>query len=222
MLSTLWFAIARDLLIVFRHRSDAFNNLMFFIIVVALFPLGIGPESTLLRTLAPGIIWVAALLASMLALHKLFDADHADGTLEQFILSSEPLSLIVLGKIIAHWITTGLPLILVSPILAMEFDLNNDCIVNLMAGLCLGTPILSLIGAIGSALTLGTRGGNVLVSLLVLPLYIPTLIFGAGAVSAQADGLDGSGHLMFMAGILCISLALSPWVVAAVLRISVE
>ncbi|WP_424193660.1 heme exporter protein CcmB [Ampullimonas aquatilis] len=222
MLKTLRVVIWRDLLLIFRCRSDALNSLFFFVIAVALFPLGIGPEFALLRTIAPSVIWVAALFASMLALNRLFVFDHADGTLEQSVLSSESLSLIVFGKIIAHWLASGLPLLIVTPLLAAEFDLDVDCIAVLMISLLLGTPVLSLIGSIGAALTLGTRNSNVLVSLLVLPLYIPTLIFGAGAVGAQASGLAINGHLMLLGGMLCMALSLAPWVTAAALRIAVE
>lgn len=222
MLKILRIVIWRDLLIILRCRSDALNSLFFFIIAVALFPLGIGPELALLRTIAPGIIWVAALFASMLALNRLFVFDHADGTLEQSVLSSESLSLIVLGKIIAHWLVSGLPLLIVAPLLAAEFDLDVDCIIVLIISLLLGTPVLSLIGSIGAALTLGTRNSNVLVSLLILPLYIPTLIFGAGAVGAQASGLDINAHLMLLGGMLCVALPLAPWITAAALRIAVE
>jgi heme exporter protein B len=222
MLKVLYCVVRRDLLLAFRRRSDVLTTLFFFIIVTTLFPLGVGPEPGLLRTMAPGILWVAALLASMLALGRLFALDHADGTLEQMLLSSEPLSVIVIGKVIAHWLVSGFPLVLLGPLLAVQFDLPLDAILVLIASLLIGTPVLSLIGAIGAALTLGVRGGGVLVSLLVLPLYIPVLIFGAGAVGAQASGLGADAHLLLLGGVLAGSVALAPWATAAALRISVE
>ncbi len=222
MLKTLKCVIQRDLLLAFRRRSDVLNTLFFFIIVVTLFPLGVGPEPALLRTMAPGILWVAALLASMLALGRLFAHDYTDGTLEQMLLSPEPLTIIVIGKVIAHWLVSGLPLVILAPLLAVQFALPLDSVAVLFYTLLLGTPVLSLIGAIGAALTLGVRGGGVLVSLLVLPLYIPVLIFGAGAVGAQASGMGASAHLLLLGGILAAAVALAPWATAAALRISLE
>ena len=222
MLKTLYGVIRRDLLLVFRRRADVLTTLFFFVIVCTLFPLGVGPEQALLRTMAPGILWVAALLASMLALGRLFALDYADGTLEQMLLSSEPLSVIVIGKVIAHWLVSGFLLILVAPLLAVQFDLPSESIWVLVYSLLIGTPILSLIGAIGAALTLGVRGGGVLVSLLILPLYIPVLIFGAGAVGAEASGLGSEAHLLLLGGLLAGSAALTPWATAAALRIALE
>lgn len=222
MLSTLKCIIARDLLLAFRRRSDLLITVFFFIIVVSLFPLGVGPEAALLRTMAPGILWVAALLASMLALSRLFALDYADGTLEQMLLAPEPLSLIVIGKVIAHWLVAGLPLVLIAPLLALQFDLPAASVAVLFYSLLIGTPSLSLIGAIGAALTLGVRGGGVLISLLVLPLYIPVLIFGAGAVGAEASGLGSAAHLYLLGGVLAGAAALAPWATAAALRVSVE
>lgn len=222
MLSTLKCIIARDLLLAFRRRSDLLITVFFFIIVVSLFPLGVGPEAALLRTMAPGILWVAALLASMLALSRLFALDYADGTLEQMLLAPEPLTLIVIGKVIAHWLVAGLPLVLIAPLLALQFDLPVESVAVLFYSLLIGTPVLSLIGAIGAALTLGVRGGGVLISLLVLPLYIPVLIFGAGAVGAQASGLGSAAHLYLLGGVLAGAAALAPWATAAALRVSVE
>ena len=169
MLKALGCVIRRDLLLAFRRRSDVLTTLFFFVIVTTLFPLGVGPEPALLRTMAPGILWVAALLASMLALGRLFALDYADGTLEQMLLSAEPLTVIVIGKVIAHWLVSGLPLVLLAPLLAVQFDLPRESIAVLFFSLLIGTPVLSLIGSIGAALTLGVRGGGVLVSLLVLP-----------------------------------------------------
>jgi heme exporter protein B len=222
MLKVLGGVIQRDLLLAFRRRADVLTTLFFFIIVTTLFPLGVGPETALLRTMAPGILWVAALLASMLSLGRLFALDFADGTLEQLLLSSEPLTVIVIGKVLAHWLVSGLPLVLLSPLLAVQFDLPGDAVGVLLASLLIGTPILSLVGAIGAALTLGVRGGGVLVSLLVLPLYVPVLIFGSGAVGAQASGLGSSAHLQLLGGLLATSAVLAPWATAAALRIALE
>ena len=222
MLKALNCVIRRDLLLAFRRRSDVLTTLFFFVIVATLFPLGVGPEPALLRTMAPGILWVAALLASMLALGRWFALDYADGTLEQMLLSAEPLTVIVIGKVIAHWLVSGLPLVLLAPLLAVQFDLPRESVAVLFFSLLIGTPVLSLIGSIGAALTLGVRGGGVLVSLLVLPLYIPVLIFGAGAVGAQASGLGSSAHLLLLGGVLAGAAALAPWATAASLRISLE
>jgi heme exporter protein B len=217
----LWI-IQRDLLLAMRRRADVLTTLFFFIIVVSLFPLGVGPEMNMLRTMAPGVVWVAALLASMLSLGRMFSSDHVDGTLEQMLLSPQSLSLLVLGKALAHWLVTGVPLVLMAPVLGIQYDLSADALLVLTASLLLGTPVLSLIGAIGAALTLGLRGGGVLVSLLVLPLYIPVLIFGAGAVEASAAGLGAGAHMSLLGAFLLASLALAPWTAAVSLRISME
>lgn len=217
----LW-VIQRDLLLAMRQRADVLTTLFFFIIVVSLFPLGVGPEINMLRSMAPGVVWVAALLASMLSLERMFSSDYLDGTLEQMMLSPQPLSLLVLGKALAHWMVTGVPLVLIAPILGVQFDLQMDALSVLAVSLLLGTPVLSLIGAIGAALTLGLRGGGVLVSLLVLPLYIPVLIFGAGAVEASSAGLGADAHLSLLGAFLLASLVLAPWAAAAALRISTE
>lgn len=214
--------VKRDLMLAMRHRADLFTALFFFIIVVSLFPLGIGPEADTLRSIAPGVVWVAALLASMLALERLFAVDHADGTLEQMLLAPQPVSILVLGKITAHWLVTGLPLVVIGPVLGLQYDLAGDALGVLLLSLLLGTPALSLIGAIGAALTLGLRGGGVLVSLLVLPLYIPVLIFGAGAVEAHIAGLGSASHLYLLGAIGLVSLLLAPLATAAALRVSVE
>lgn len=219
MLTTL---IRRDLLLAYRRRSDVLTTLFFFVIVVSLFPLGVGPEMKTLRLIAPGVVWVAALLASMLSLNRLFAADYQDGTLEQMLLAPQPLALIVLGKIVAHWLVSGLPLALMAPILGMQFDLPPEALGILFLALLLGTPILSLIGAIGAALTLGLRGGGVLLSLLVLPLYIPALIFGAGAVEAHIAGLSPEGHLSLLGALLILTGLTAPWVTAVALRIAME
>jgi heme exporter protein B len=214
--------IRRDLLLAMRRKSEVLTALFFFIIVVSLFPLGIGPESALLRKIAPGVIWVAALLATMLGLARLFAPDHADGTLEQMVLSPTPLGLLVTGKIVAHWITTGLPLVLLAPVLGIQFDLDAGALGILVLALLLGTPLLSLIGAIGAALTLGVRGGGVLLSLLVLPLYVPALIFGAGAVESHISGLGAGGHLSLLAALLALAVFFAPWATTAALRIALE
>lgn len=212
----------RDLLIVMRRKSEVLTALFFFIIVSSLFPLGIGPEPALLRKIAPGVLWVGALLATMLGLQRMFAADYADGTLEQMAISPTPLVLLVMGKIAAHWLVSGLPLVLIAPLLGIQFDLDSDALGILVVALLLGTPLLSLIGAIGAALTLGVRGGGVLLSLLVLPLYIPALIFGAGAVEAHISGLGAEGHLSLLAAILLLAGLFAPWATAAALKIALE
>jgi heme exporter protein B len=214
--------VQRDLLLAMRRKSEVLTALFFFIIVVSLFPLGIGPEPVLLKKIAPGILWVAALLSTMLSLNRLFATDHADGTLEQLVLSPTPLGFLVTGKIAAHWMTSGLPLVLLAPVLGLQFDLDTSALGILVVALLLGTPLLSLIGAIGAALTLGVRGGGVLLSLLVLPLYIPALIFGAGAVEAHISGLGAAGHLSLLAALLALAVFFAPWATTAALRISLE
>lgn len=214
--------IRRDLLLAMRRRSDVLTTLFFFVIVVSLFPLGVGPEMKMLRLMAPGVLWVAALLASMLSLGRLFSGDYQDGTLEQMLLSPQSLSSLVLGKALAHWLVTGLPLVLMAPVLGIQYDLPADALMVLTLSLLLGTPVLSLIGAIGAALTLGLRGGGVLVSLLVLPLYIPVLIFGAGAVEANTAGLGASAHMSVLGAFLLVSLTLAPWATSVSLRVSME
>ncbi len=214
--------IRRDLLMVMRRKSEVLTALFFFVIVSSLFPLGIGPEPHLLRKIAPGVLWVGALLATMLGLQRMFAADHADGTLEQMAISPTPLVLLVTGKIVAHWLVSGLPLVLIAPVLGIQFDLDADALGVLMLALLLGTPLLSLIGSIGAALTLGVRGGGVLLSLLVLPLYVPALIFGAGAVESHIAGLGAGGHLSLLAAILLMAAFFAPWAATAALRIALE
>jgi len=220
MLEPLYWIIRRDLTIAMRRRSDIFTTLIFFVIVVSLFPLGIGPEPETLRLIAPGIVWVGALLASMLALEQIFSADHRDGTLEQMLLTPQPVALLVTGKVIAHWLVSGIPLVLMSPLLGLQYNLSWEALGTLIVSLLLGTPALSLIGAIGAALTLGLRSGGVLLALLVLPLYIPVLIFGAGAVEATVSGLGGQSHLSMLGAILVASLVLAPLATAAALRVA--
>ena len=214
--------LRRDLRVSLRRRSDTFSTLIFFVMVASLFPLGVGPEPQLLRTMAPGVLWVAAMLASMLSLPRLFADDHNDGTLEQMLLSTHPLALLILGKTMAHWVGSGLPLVLLSPVLALQFDLSASAIGVLVLSLMLGTPILSLVGSMGAALTVDLRSSSVLLSLLVLPLTIPVLIFGAGAVEAHIAGLGVAGHFSLLGALLIVSLMAAPWVAAAALRISME
>jgi len=218
----LWAVASRDLLSALRHRADLLTTLIFFVIVASLFPLGVGSETALLRLMGPGVVWVAALLASMLALARLFAGDYADGTLEQLALAPHPLTMLVLAKVAAHWLASGLPLVIIAPVLGLQFDLNADALLILLASLLLGTPTLSLIGAVGAALTLGVRGGGALLSLLVLPLYVPVLIFGAGAVEASAAGLGAAAHLSLLGALLLASLVFAPWATAVSLRIAVE
>jgi heme exporter protein B len=214
--------VRRDLLLAMRQRGDVANVLLFFVIVVTMVPLGVGPDRDMLRLIAPGVVWVAALLSAILSLGRLFALDYADGTLEQIMLSGQPLSLAVLGKIAAHWLMTGAPITALSVVLAMMFDMAAAPSATLVASLLLGTPSLSLIGAVGAALTLGLRGAGVLVTLRVLPLYVPVLIFGAGAVDASAGGVSPGAHLMLLGGLSLAAAALAPWAIGAALRVSVE
>lgn len=218
----MWAIVRRDLLMVMRRKSEVLTALFFFVIVSSLFPLGIGPEPALLRKIAPGVLWVGALLATMLGLQRMFAADHADGTLEQMAISPTPLVWLVVGKVAAHWLVSGLPLVLMAPVLGIQFDLDAGALGVLMLALLLGTPLLSLIGAIGAALTLGVRGGGVLLSLLVLPLYVPALIFGAGAVESHISGLGAGGHLSLLAALLIMAALFAPWAATAALRIALE
>jgi len=212
----------RDLTLAWRRRADALSTLFFFVIVVSLFPLGIGPEIELLRSIAPGVVWVAALLASMLSLGRLFANDHQDGTLEQLLLTPQPLYLVVFGKVSAQWLTSELPLVCIAPLLGVQFGLSNDTLKTLVISLVLGTPVLSFIGSIGAALTLGLKSSSVLISILVLPLYVPVLIFGAGAVEASIMGLSPSSHIYLLSSLTVLSLIFAPWATAAALRISIE
>jgi heme exporter protein B len=214
--------IARDIRLALRRPTDLAAVLFFFIIVASLFPLGVGPEPALLRQLAPGVLWVGALLATQLSLPRLFADDFRDGTLEQIALAPHPLGLMVTGKVIAHWLSTGLPLALLAPLLGLQFDLAADALWVLSGSLLLGTPALSGIGAIGAGLTLGVRGGGVLLSLLVLPLYIPVLIFGAGAVDAVVHGQSAQAHLALSAALTVGGVVFAPWAAAAALKIALE
>lgn len=214
--------LKRDLMLSYRHRNELLNPLLFFVIVVTLFPLGTSPEKELLQTMAPGVIWVAALLAAMLSLDSLFKADYEDGTLEQLLLSPHSNALLVLAKIFSHWLVTGVPIILLAPLLGLFMFLPAEGIKTLMLTLLLGTPILSLVGAIGMGLTLGLNRGGMLLSLLVLPLYIPVLIFSASAVDASLAGLEIKGQLYFLGALLALSLTLAPLAAATALKISIE
>ena len=214
--------IRRDLLLAARRRAEMANPLLFFILVTSLFPLGIGADTRLLQAVAPGVIWVAALLAALLSLDSVFRSDFEDGSLEQYLLSSHPVSVLVLAKIIAHWMITGLPLLLVSPLLGVLLGLPDDGIKTLFFTLLLGTPVLSLIGSVGVALTVGLRKGGMILSLLVLPLYVPLLIFAAGAVDSAAAGLPVTAHLSLIAALLVLALSLSPFATAAALRVSLS
>jgi heme exporter protein B len=214
--------LRRDLALALRRKNEVLTSVFFFVVVASLFPLGIGPEMGTLRLIAPGILWVGALLASMLALGRMFAADYQDGSLEQMVLSSASLPGLVAVKILAHWLLSGLPLVLLAPVLALQFDLPAEAIGVLMATLLLGTPLLSLIGSVGAALTLGVRGADVLLSLLVLPLYIPALVFGAGAVQAQTAGLGASAHLSILLAMLLVAALFTPWACAVALRIALE
>jgi len=211
----------RDIRLAMRSTGQWLNPLLFFIIVVALFPLGIGPSPNTLATIAPGVLWVSALLATMLSLDSLFAHDYRDGTLEQMTLSGQPLSVIVLAKVFAHWVTTGLPLVVLSPLLGLMLQLPEQSYGTLLISLVLGTLSLSFIGAIGAALTVSVNQGGVLLSLLVLPLTVPVLIFGSGAVSAAASGLPVAAHLSLLAAMVALSVSASPLAIAGAIRVGV-
>ncbi len=214
--------VGRDLRLAGRRRIEILLPLVFFAVAASLFPLGVGPEPQTLRLMAAGIVWTCALLAAMLSLGTLYSGDHADGTLEQMLLSPHSLTVLALGKSLAHWLLSGLPLVLLGPLLGVLFDMPAPSISALVLGLLLGTPVLSLLGGIGAALTLGLRHGGVLILLLVLPLCIPVLIFGAGAVAAVDAGLPAQGHLSLLAALLLLSLLGAPVATAAALKISVH
>ena len=223
MFSAFFVVLKRDLLLALRRRSEVFTVLFFFIVVISLFPLGVGTEDEILKQMAPGVVWIAALLASTLALERLFLSDYEDGTLEQLVLAPTSLSVLVFGKIVAHWLLTGLPLVLISPLVGLFYHLPLDTVLIMMSVLLLGTPILSLLGAIAAALTLGLRGGGVLVSLLVLPLYIPVLVYGAGAIStSMMNGISIEPYILLLTAFCMLSSLFAPWATAAALRISIE
>jgi len=222
LLNAFFSVIRRDLVLAYRHRAELVNPLAFFVMVVTLFPLAVGAEVELLKRIAPGIIWVAALLASLLSMDSLFRSDFEDGSLELMVMTSHPLSVLVLAKVIAHWVLSGAALILVAPLLAVMFNLDGDVISILLITLLLGTPVLSLIGAIAVALTVGLRKGGVLLAILVLPLYVPVLIFASAAVDAASAGLPVSGQLYMMCAILFLAITLTPWPTAAALKMSLS
>lgn len=222
MMRVFWAELSRDLLLAYRRKGDLLNPLLFFVMVLALFPLGVSPSPDFLSKLAPGVLWVAALLAALLSLDNLFRADFEDGTLEQLLLSSESTYPMALAKALAHWLTTGLPLALLAPLLAIMLFLPAQAIPVLVVSLLIGTPTLSLIGAIAAALTVGLKKGGVLISLLVLPLYIPVLIFGASAVQNAAQGLPVQAYLAILGSMLALSIVLAPFAIAASLRVSVS
>jgi len=214
--------VRRDLRLALRQGSDSVMVVTFFVLTVVLFPFGIGPEANILERTSAGVLWVTALLASMLSLDRLFQADYDDGSLELLALTPTALEVLVLGKVAAHWLTTGLPLMVAAPVLAVLLHMNADGFGTLLLTMLLGTPTLSLIGALGAALVLGARRGGVLLSLLVLPLYVPVLIFGVGAIDAAVQGLPSQAHLLILGGMLLASLALTPWAAAAALRQALE
>jgi heme exporter protein B len=214
--------VRRDLLLAMRHRSDVAMSVFFVVIVASLFPLGVGPEPTVLRMIGPGVLWVTALLACLLSLGRLFTADYLDGVLEQMLLIPQPLVVLVVGKVFAHWVISGLPVVLLSPLLGLQFGLSGDSLGVLTLSLLLGTPTLSMIGAIGAALTLGLRGSGFLVALLVLPLFVPVLIFGAGAVTSSLAGIGSEANLSLLGACFLLSLAFAPWATAVALRIALE
>ncbi len=222
MIRIFWAELHKDLLLAYRRKGDLLNPLLFFVMVVTLFPLGVSPAADFLSELAPGVLWVSALLAALLSLDNLFKADFEDGTLEQLMLSSESTYMIALAKALAHWLTTGLPLTIIAPLLAVMLFLPTQAIPTLVLSLLIGTPALSLIGAIASALTVGLKKGGVLISLLVIPLYIPVLIFGASAVQGATQNLPVTAYLAILGAILALSLVLAPFAIAASLRISVS
>jgi heme exporter protein B len=214
--------LARDLRLALRQSADSLTVVAFFAIATVLFPFGIGPEANVLARIAGGVVWVTALLAALLSLDRVFTVDFEDGTLDQLVLSGDSLTLVVLAKVAAHWLTTGVPLIIVSPVLAVTLQLPAEGYWPLVIALALGTPTVSLVGAVGAALILGTRRGGVLLSLLVLPLYIPVLIFGTAAVEASITGVSPTPMLMVLGGLSILALTLSPWTTAAALRQAVE
>lgn len=213
---------SKDVKLAFRQRAEIINPILFFLIVISLFPLAIGPEPGLLARMAPGIIWVAALLSTMLGLDKLFRDDYNDGSLEQLIASSYPLSLTVLAKVAAHWVITGLPLVLMTPLFALLLNLDNTALMATLLTLLLGTPLLSFIGAIGAGLTVGLQKGGILMSLLVLPLYIPVLIFATSAIDTSTMSLDYSGQLAILGAMLVIAIISAPIAISSALKVSVS
>jgi heme exporter protein B len=216
------YLLQRDLTLAFRNRAEFANPLLFFILVITLFPLAVGAEPVLLARIAPGIIWVAALLAAMLSLDSIFRSDFDDGSLEQLLLSAHPMPVLVLAKVCAHWLVTGLPLLLVSPVLAVMLGMPTQALGTLLLTILIGTPILSLIGSIGVALTVGLPKGGIILSVLILPLYVPVLIFASSAIDGAAGGLDISAQLYMLLSFLFLALSLSPLATASALKISIS
>ena len=213
--------LARESRLLFRRPAELANPLVFFAIVIALFPLAVGPESPLLQTISPGLIWVAALLAVLLSLDGLFRSDFEDGSLEQWVVSPHPLALLVLAKVLAHWMFSGLALVLLAPLLGLMLGMPVSALPVLLMSLLLGTPVLSLLGAVGAALTVGLKRGGLLLALLILPLYIPVLILGSGALQAALQGLPALGYLLWLSSLTALAVTLTPFAIAAGLRISV-
>ena len=222
MLAALITIIKRDLLVAFRRRAELMNPILFYVIVVTLFPLGVSPDQEFLSKLAPGVVWVAALLAALISMESIFRQDFDDGSVEQLFLSQHPPTILILGKVIAHWLITGLPMLIIVPLMALLLYIPEQAILTLFLTVLIGTPILSLIGAIGVALTAGLRGGGVLLGLLVLPLYIPVLIFASAAVSTAIEGLSSIGHLAMLGSGLILALMLAPLAISASLKISMN
>ncbi|POD75552.1 heme exporter protein CcmB [Pseudomonas syringae group genomosp. 3] len=213
--------ILREARLLARRPAELANPLVFFALVIALFPLAIGPDTQLLQALSPGLVWVAALLAVLLSLDGLFRGDFEDGSLEQWVLSPHPLALLVLGKVLAHWVFSGLALVLLSPLLALMLGLPAQCLPVLMLSLLLGTPVLSLLGAVGAALTVGLKRGGVLLALLILPLYTPVLILGSAALQAALQGMPATSYLLWLGSLTVLAITLTPFAIAAGLKISV-
>ena len=222
LLATLMVTTRRDVLLAMRRKSDVLVSLFFSVVVVSLFPLGIGPEPLLLKKIAPGVLMVAALLSTLLGLPRMFAADYADGSLEQLLLSPLPFGLLVSGKILAHWLVCGLPLVVLAPVLGLQFGLDERALMVLMLALLIATPLLSLVGSIGAALTLGVRGGGALLALLILPLFVPALIFASGAVEAQMAGMNANGYLLILAAMLALAVFFAPWATSAAVKVALE
>jgi len=221
-MSVFWGLVRRDILLAFRRRTEVLTGLFFMVIVASLFPLAMGPELNFLRRMAPGILWIGALLSTLLSLPRLFEADYLDGSLEQLVLMPTNLAVMVSAKMTAHWLLSGLPLVLLAPVLGVQFDLSSELLLTLMLTLLLGTPVLTALGAIGAALTLGVRGGSVVLTLLVLPLMVPVLVFGAGALEAQMGGLGIEAHVSLLLAMMLASWALSPFACAMAIKLAVE
>lgn len=222
LLAASYAVLKRDLRLAVRRRAEIFNPIIFYVLIVSLFPLGLQPDPALLAEIAPGVIWIGALLASLLALDNLFRSDFTDGTLVQIVVSPQPLPLLVLAKVVAHWLLSGLPLLLVAPVLGGMMGMQAWSLMVLIITLALGTPLLSLIGAIGVALTVGLQRGGALLALLVVPLFVPVLIFGAGSVTAAAQGLPVAAAFYFLGALLALAITFAPFAIAAALKASLE